>query len=287
MKQKKIGDILYIYSDDPYVITEDLDATTIYVQEERYEEYLALNGNVSDKIYKKNYKILTSLTHDWQIYMGKEDDDGDDPIPEKKDPNISWSNSAYEAVIGKATDDKPVLYNPYSLPVEYFSSNVEVAVIDGKGNLTLKQAGTSFIHATVKEDSEWNSATVSYTLSVSNPSTVEPEIPEGNAMAYFFHYPTTNEIEEAVTLGAAKPEGKTEIDFTELVSKPTDIWFAVPKEWFSYGHYENFKWLDQNGFNLGHYLEEGYSGGEVNVNGHNYLIFYGMIGKGKVYIEIQ
>ena len=49
MKQKKIGDILYVYSTTAYEITEDTDAEVIKIQLECIPAYEALNASLKDK----------------------------------------------------------------------------------------------------------------------------------------------------------------------------------------------------------------------------------------------
>ena len=64
MKQKLIDDILYVYSFEPYVITEDTDAKIIYVQEELFTAYKVLNPTLS-QLAKKNFNIMSAYTPEW------------------------------------------------------------------------------------------------------------------------------------------------------------------------------------------------------------------------------
>lgn len=69
MKQKKIGDILYVYSTTAYEITEDTDATVIKIQEEYIPAYAALNASLVSKFSPINYKLFCVKHPEWADYM--------------------------------------------------------------------------------------------------------------------------------------------------------------------------------------------------------------------------
>ena len=69
MKQKKIGDILYVYSTTAYEITEDTDATVIKIQEECIPAYAALNASLVSKFSPINYKLFCVRHPEWADYM--------------------------------------------------------------------------------------------------------------------------------------------------------------------------------------------------------------------------
>lgn len=69
MKQKKIGDILYVYSTTAYEITEDTDATVIKIQEECIPAYAALNASLVSKFSPINYKLFCVKHPEWADYM--------------------------------------------------------------------------------------------------------------------------------------------------------------------------------------------------------------------------
>ena len=69
MKQKKIGDILYVYSTTAYEITEDTDATVIKIQEECIPAYAALNASLVSKFSPINYKLFCVVKPEWADYM--------------------------------------------------------------------------------------------------------------------------------------------------------------------------------------------------------------------------
>ena len=76
MKQKKIGDILYVFDDVPYYIQEDTDATTIYVQEEYLDGYQELNPALAFTPY--NYRLLRVSKPEWADYINADDEPVED-----------------------------------------------------------------------------------------------------------------------------------------------------------------------------------------------------------------
>lgn len=68
MKQKKIGTTLYVFSEDPYVITEDTDAKIIYVQQECINDFKLLNVTLTDKILPINYHSICIKHPEWSDY---------------------------------------------------------------------------------------------------------------------------------------------------------------------------------------------------------------------------
>ena len=87
MKQKKIGDILYVFDDVPYYIQEDTDATTIYVQEEYLGGYKELNPALAFTPY--NYRLLRVTKPEWADYINADDEPVEDQgySPEAMDLN--------------------------------------------------------------------------------------------------------------------------------------------------------------------------------------------------------
>lgn len=69
MKQKKIGDILYVYSTTAYEITQDTDAAVIKIQEECIPAYAALNASLVSKFQPINYKLFCVKHPEWADYM--------------------------------------------------------------------------------------------------------------------------------------------------------------------------------------------------------------------------
>lgn len=73
MKQKRIGDILYVFDVTPYTISEDTDASTIKVQSECYDGFVNLNPDIARKIVKYNYHTFTVTKQEWADYVDAEE----------------------------------------------------------------------------------------------------------------------------------------------------------------------------------------------------------------------
>lgn len=73
MKQKKLGNILYVFDVDPYVITSDTDAEVIKVQQESYAGFVEMNSSLAEKIVKYNYHVICVNTPEWAPYVEQED----------------------------------------------------------------------------------------------------------------------------------------------------------------------------------------------------------------------
>lgn len=65
MKQKKIGTTLYVFSEDPYIITEDTDANIIYIQEEVIFDFAKINIPLISKMKPINYHIVCIKHPEW------------------------------------------------------------------------------------------------------------------------------------------------------------------------------------------------------------------------------
>lgn len=68
MKQKKIGTTLYVFFEDPYVITEDTDANIIYIQEEVIFDFAKINIPLISKMQPINYHIVCVKHPEWADY---------------------------------------------------------------------------------------------------------------------------------------------------------------------------------------------------------------------------
>lgn len=154
MKQKLLNDVLYVYSLEPYIITKDTSASVIYVQEELFNEYKALNPELT-QLAKKNYNLLAVMEPEWNEY-----------IHQKVDPDFEWSSSTATAQIGE-TNTYPTITNGDDVTISYASTDTNVAIVSNEGAITLVGKGTCSISATYQGDNEWfNAKTVSYTLTV-------------------------------------------------------------------------------------------------------------------------
>lgn len=177
MKQKLLNDILYVYSTEPYVITEDTSATTIFVPETLYEEYKELNPFLN--LEKKNYNIVTVKRPEWAI---------DEEEPEKGSSFIlnETISDMENVLVNTETNTIEVEDNLGSLKVfdnidedaapTYTSSDEEVAEIDEEGLVTINGEGTTTLTVEYEGDDDFEATDESYTLIVA-PSESELSSP--------------------------------------------------------------------------------------------------------------
>lgn len=226
MKQKLLNDILYVYSLEPYEITEGTTASIIFVQEELFEEYKALNPSLT-QLAKKNYNVLTTKEPEWNKYIHM-DDEGDDPEPFpiiKVDPTLEWSEVIATAQIGEE-NTYPTLINPDNLPVVYNTDESSVATINQEGVVTLVGEGTVTISAYFDGNENYNARTATYSLSVLAEE-VEPALP---GYAFVNTKPTAETLDSIISLNASKPTSVETIDMTHL-SGPTSMYLVCPQSW--------------------------------------------------------
>lgn len=78
MDQKKIGNELYVFKQSAYEITQDTDATVIYVQLELIDAFKALNSStVNAKIKPINYNLFQVTKPIYADYINADDPTGD------------------------------------------------------------------------------------------------------------------------------------------------------------------------------------------------------------------
>lgn len=179
MKQKRLNDILYVYSLEPYVITSDTDADIIFVQEELFDDYKKLNPTLN-QLAKKNYDILTVITPKWNEYRY---------LPEEKeDPNVPLNLSMTNIpIIDMPYDDTVVadtsvsgfqMFENGDVNADYSSSNENVATIDEGGYVDIVNAGTTVITASYQGDESYNEYNKEYNIVVndSGENLIDPDI---------------------------------------------------------------------------------------------------------------
>ena len=91
----------------------------------------------------------------------------------KKDPGISFGETTYTANITDKDDiyhSYVTLNNPNNLSVTYASSKTDVAEVNAAGEVKVLGLGTTTISATFAGDDTYQSATVSYELTVVDPN---------------------------------------------------------------------------------------------------------------------
>jgi len=178
MQQKRIDNVLYVYSLEPYVITKDTDADVIFVQEELFDEYKKLNPSLL-QLAKKNYNILTVITPVWNGYRY---------LPEEKtDPDVPL-NSQMSTIVEVTTETNTItttndtrgfqMFENGDVNAEYSSSDNSVATIDDTGYVEIQDQGTTTISAHYDGDDKYNEYNEEYTLVVNDSGNdlIDPEI---------------------------------------------------------------------------------------------------------------
>lgn len=175
MKQKKIGDILYVFQKEAYTITEGTDAVIIYVPEESYSAYKTLNPSLS-QLAKKNYDVQFVSAPEWNIYRYLPEKDPsivlNENIEEMHGADIDGNNITVEDSI----DEFKLFDN--NVEADYSSSDENVATIDENGNVSIEGTGTTTITANSEGDENHESFDEEYTLNVTegNKQRLDPEI---------------------------------------------------------------------------------------------------------------
>lgn len=175
MKQKKIGDILYVFQKEAYTITEDTDAAIIYVPEESYSAYKTLNPSLS-KLAKKNYDVQFVSAPEWNIYRYLPEKDPsvilNENIQDMHGADIDGNNITVEDSI----DGFKLFDN--NVEADYSSSDENVATIDGNGNVSIEGTGTTTISASSNGDENHEAFDEEYTLTVTegNKQRLDSEI---------------------------------------------------------------------------------------------------------------
>lgn len=186
MKQKRINDYLYVYSLEPYIITNDTDAELIFVQEELFDDYKKLNPSLT-QLAKKNYNILTVVTPEWNLYRNLPDDI-DIPLNEHMSniPDISVENGV---ITTNTNVTKFSLLKQTDYTTICNSTDTNVATVDNSGMVEVEGAGTTDINVNVEETDEHQEYSYSWVLVVEEAETskIDPNITIGSSYSFFFN----------------------------------------------------------------------------------------------------
>ena len=91
----------------------------------------------------------------------------DNPNPELKDPQISFSSTTATATYGDESVTTPTLKNPLGLsPIVWSSSAQGVATVNSQGQVTIQNAGQTIISAIFAGNAEYAASTVFYILTI-------------------------------------------------------------------------------------------------------------------------
>ena len=162
MKGYITNGVCYIFPQEAAQIPE-VEADVFYVQQEDYAAWLAANESLADKLVKYNYNILAVKP---KPFAGHTDDDLEPT--QKADPELSWSEEAWEVTIGADDNIYAELRNPHSVsPIAYSSSDTAVATInESTGEVTLVAAGVTNLQASFAGDDTYEAQAVTYALTV-------------------------------------------------------------------------------------------------------------------------
>lgn len=123
---------------------------------------LFFNSGVDDASGPFRCYTSQGTTHAIQLYRLEES---------RETAGLAWSKASDTATMLTGNDTMPTatLTNPHSLPVEYTSSNTDVATINAStGAITLVSGGETVISARFAGDATYAPANVSYTLTVTD-----------------------------------------------------------------------------------------------------------------------
>ncbi len=117
------------------------------------------------------------------------------------DPELAWSTSSCEAVIG-SDNSFPALSNKYGVSIKYSSSNTGVATVSSSGSVNLIAAGSSIITASFEGNDNFEESSVSYSLKVTASGTgsdgqedepAQGSVPEGDDGEGSFTFESTGD----------------------------------------------------------------------------------------------
>ena len=125
------------------------------------EEYQAAGTIYESKVLTSASNQITKVI----VYFAEGD------TPQKDDVTLSFSESTCNATIGQTFIVPTLTVDPIAAASEivYSSSNEDVATVDNNGNVTLLAAGTTTITAAISDNETYKDASVSYTLTVTDP----------------------------------------------------------------------------------------------------------------------
>ena len=144
--------------------------------------------------------------------------------PAKQDVTLTFSPSTATATMGEAFTAPTLTATANNqtitgLTIIYSSSNTDVATVDSNGDVTLVASGTTVITASFNGDNNYNAATASYTLTVSDYIDVN----DGNIGTYGYRtYVTPHAVDFSRSIGVEAyyatglNTAGTKVEFTEV-----------------------------------------------------------------------
>lgn len=149
MKQVKINDILYVMDTEAYAITADTDASIIYVPEDYYDDYVAINSGLT--LTKYNYGVIRVTKPEYDV--------PEPPTPTKETRLVitydvqSTAQPTQIYLLGDPTS-QPVLGAVDFSAIEIDGSDVSVETIDNaNGTYQFTTTGEHIVKYTIKNGS--------------------------------------------------------------------------------------------------------------------------------------
>ena len=112
----------------------------------------------------------------------------------KKDVTLTFDATELTGKVGEDFQEPTLTINPAGISVTYSSSNPAVATVDASGHVTLVGAGEVTITASFEGNNEYNSATASYTISVTKEEIPDDPTPTVTSGKYQL-VTTSNDLE--------------------------------------------------------------------------------------------
>lgn len=158
MKQVKINDILYVMDTEAYAITADTDASIIYVPEDYYDAYVALNSGLT--LTKYNYGVIRITKPEYDVPEPPEP-----PTPTQKYATITFTLDVEEESLSEQYTlipfgMDPTTHNPvpkvcseHFSKVEIDGTEIDMSILDESyGLYTFTDVGQHTIKFTSLDD---------------------------------------------------------------------------------------------------------------------------------------
>ena len=112
----------------------------------------------------------------------------------KKDVTLTFDATELTGKVGEDFQEPTLTINPAGISITYSSNNPAVATVDASGHVTLVGAGEVTITASFEGNNEYNSATASYTISVTKEEIPDDPTPTVTSGKYQL-VTTSNDLE--------------------------------------------------------------------------------------------
>lgn len=203
-----------------------LDKSSVFLTADEFNEYsIELSG------VTKAFTLTLTVPKKKQSFIDDVEVINKASADTKKDPGISFGETIYTANITDKDDtyhSYVTLNNPNNLSVTYASSKTDVAEVNAAGEVKVLGLGTTTISATFAGDDTYQSATVSYELTVVDPNVkvvvFAAGIVKGTQKTSGKDNMTTEGVKidgSSIALNAKGPEYRFYANCTFTVSVPT------------------------------------------------------------------